>query len=285
MTISSEDYLEVSIRLSPFSEETAEMVMAEVAELPYSAFVSEAPFLKCYIQKEDYRPQELKAVLSGFAEYSPLVSAVPVPPANWNAAWEGSFEPIVVDGAVTIRAPFNENVPRTRYNILIEPKMAFGTGSHHTTCMIISEMLSLRDRIRGGAVLDMGCGTAVLAILAAKMGAAKVTAVDIDAVAARSAWGNARWNRVGTKVEVRCGDASLLQAGSYDVILANINRNILLQDLPTYSRSLKKGGILVSSGFFTSDEAVLAAAAGKAGLERASLRSSDCWCALTFTKR
>ena len=233
--MNSEEYLEVSVRLNPFSEETAEIIMAELSELPFDSFVTEDPFLKCYIQMDSYRASEVKAVLSGFP--GATFTATLVQGQNWNASWEASFEPIVVDRVVTVKAPFNTDVPRTRYNIWIDPKMAFGTGYHHTTYMMMSRLLGLP--VRGSYVCDMGCGTAILGILAAKMGARKVFAVDIDLVAARSAWGNCRWNKVGTRVETACGDASLLQMGTYDILLANIHRNIVIEDMPTYARSLK----------------------------------------------
>ena len=191
--MNSQDYIEVRVRLAPFSEGMAEILTAEIAELPYDTFVTEEPLLKCYIQKELYRPSDLKVVLSGYDSVAGF-EASPVPAANWNRTWEERFSPIVVDGTVTIKAPQNGVVPRTRFNIWIDPAMAFGTGSHHTTYMMMQAMLAREDRIRGHAVLDMGCGTAILGILAAKMGARKVWAIDIDAVAARSAWGNARWN-------------------------------------------------------------------------------------------
>ena len=220
--MNSQEYIEVRVRLDPFSEEMAEVLTAEIAELPYESFVTEAPELKCYIQKDLYQPAHLKAILSGYRCVAGFEAAL-VQGENWNRAWEERFSPIVVDGTVTIKAPQNGAVPRTRFNIWIDPEMAFGTGSHHTTYMMMQAMLEREDRIRGHAVLDMGCGTAILGILAAKMGARKVWAIDIDAVAARSAWGNARWNRVGTRIQTLCGDASLLQMGTYDVILANIH--------------------------------------------------------------
>ena len=279
--MNSEQYLEVSVKLSPFSEETAEIIMAELSELPFDSFVTEDPFLKCYIQKDSYRASEVKAVLSGFPSAS--FTAALVQGQNWNAAWEASFEPIVVDGVVTVKAPFNKDVPRTRYNIWIDPKMAFGTGYHHTTYMMMQRMLALP--VRGAYVVDMGCGTAILAILAAKMGARKVFAVDIDLVAARSAWGNCRWNRVGTRVETACGDASLLQMKTYDILLANIHRNIIIEDMPTYARSLKRGGHLLLSGFYEADVPAVSEAASAAGLVPAGASSRESWACLEFTKR
>ena len=278
---SSDDYLEVSLRLEPFSEGMAEILCAELSELPYDSFLTEEPFLKAYIPREMYNAQALKAVLSGYDCVAGF-SVELMPSRNWNRSWEEGFKPIVVDGVVTIKAPFNGIVPRTRYNIWIDPQMAFGTGSHHTTYMMIQRMLGLG--MKGLSVLDMGCGTAILAILAAKMGARKVFAVDIDAVAARSAWGNARWNRVGTRVETACGDASLLQMATYDVILANIHRNILLDDMGTYERSLRRGGHLLMSGFYETDEPALLERAMGLGLSLVGTSHREGWSCMEFSK-
>lgn len=279
--IDTEQYLEVSVRLDPFSDESAEILMAELSDLPYDSFTVEEPFLKCFIPMAEYRPSDLKVVLSGYG-FASGFTAAPVEGRNWNRNWELSFQPIVVDGTVTVKAPFNTAVPRTRYNIWIDPQMAFGTGYHHTTYMMMQRMLAIS--MRGLSVVDMGCGTAILGILAAKMGAKKVFAVDIDAVAARSAWGNARWNKVGTRIETACGDASLLQMGTYDVILANIHRNIILEDLPTYVRSLRRGGRLLVSGFYEADVPSVSDAAAALGLTLKGSSSREEWACLEFEK-
>ena len=281
--MNSFDYLEVSVKLNPFTEEMADILMAELSQLPFDSFVTEEPFLKCYIQTSDYKASDVKVVLSGYPAAEGF-SAIPVQGQNWNRSWEESFRPIVVDGIVTVKAKFNADVPRTRFNIWIDPQMAFGTGYHHTTYMMMQRMLGIEAAIKGHSVVDMGCGTAILAILAAKMGARKVFAVDIDAVAARSAWGNARWNRVGTRIQTLCGDASLLQMGTYDVILANIHRNIILQDLPTYVRSLRPGGTLLLSGFFEADVPAVTAAAGALGLRPDGLLLREGWACPAFRK-
>ena len=281
--MNTEEYIEVAVRLNPFSEEQAEILMAELSELPFDSFVTEDPFLKCYIQKDQYRPSEVKAVLSGFPSASFTASLVQG--QNWNRLWEESFQPIVVDGVVTVKSPTHADAPRTRFNIWMDPQMAFGTGYHQTTYMMMERMLALESFIRGRSVADMGCGTAILAILAAKMRARKVFAVDIDAVAARSAWGNARWNRVGPRIEVACGDASLLQMATYDVLLANIHRNILLEDMPTYMRSLRRGGHLLLSGFYTADIPVLRDAAEAQGLAFAGRSEREDWACLEFVKK
>ena len=284
--MNSQEYIEVAIKIAPFSEENAEIVTAEVSELPFESFSMEDPFLKCYIQKEHYDAHALKIVLSGVEDYGFDISfnATLMPAVNWNAVWESQFTPIVVDDRCTIKASFHKDLKKTRFNITIDPKMAFGTGHHQTTYMMCRALLQNEDAVKGKVVMDMGCGTAILAILAAKMKAAKVYGIDIDAVAAISAYDNARLNRVGKLMETYCGDASLLQRNSYDVLLANINRNILLQDMPTYALSLHKEGLLFTSGFYVEDMPMLIGTAAANGLEYVSHDSIDNWCCIKFKK-
>ena len=285
--MNSQEYIEVSVKITPYSDENAEIVTAEISELPFESFAAEEPYLKCYIQKELYNQQALKVVLDGVSDYGMEVEFTSnlMPAVNWNAVWESQFTPIVVDGKCTIKASFHEGLKKTRYNITIDPKMAFGTGHHQTTYMMCRALLQNEDAVRGKVVMDMGCGTAVLAILAAKMKAAHVYGVDIDAVAAISAYDNAKLNRVGKVIETYCGDASLLQRNSYDVLLANINRNILLQDIPTYSVCIRKGGLLFVSGFYLEDMPMIVAVAQNAGLEYVSHDTIDNWCCVKFAKK
>ena len=284
--MNSQEYIEVSVKITPYSEENADIVTAEISELPYESFSSEDPFLKCYIQKDLYDPQALKVLLGGLEGYGFDIeySANLMPSVNWNALWESQFTPIIVDGKCTIKASFHEGLKKTRYNITIDPKMAFGTGHHQTTFMMCRALLENEEAVRGKVVMDMGCGTAVLAILAAKMKAAQVYGIDIDAVAAISAYDNARLNRVGKIVETYCGDASLLQRNSYDILLANINRNILLQDIPTYSLCIRQGGLLFVSGFYMEDMPMIVGMAANSGLEYVSHDTIDNWCCIKFIK-
>ena len=284
--MNSQEYIEVAVKITPYTEENAEIVTAEISELPFESFSSEDPFLKCYIQKDMYDAQALKVVLSGLDGLGFTIdhTATLVPPVNWNAVWESQFPPIVVDNTCTIKASFHEGLKKTRFNITIDPKMAFGTGHHQTTYMMCRALLRNEESVRDKVVLDMGCGTAVLAILAAKMKARKVYGIDIDAIAAISAYDNARLNKVGTRIETYCGDASLLQRNTYDVILANINRNILLQDIPTYALSLHKDGLLFVSGFYVEDMPMLIGMAKNSGLEYVSHDSIDNWCCIKFRK-
>ena len=285
--MNSQEYIEVSIRIEPYSDENAEILMAELEELPFESFESENPYLKCYLPKDEYNAQMLRLALSGLEEDSFRVtdfSARLIPATNWNALWESNFTPIVVDGKCTVKASFHKGLKKTRFNITIDPKMAFGTGHHQTTYLMCRALLQHEASVRGKIIMDMGCGTAILAILAAKMGAAHTYGIDIDAVAAVSAFDNARLNRVSRHVETYCGDASLLQMGKYDVLLANINRNILIQDIPTYSRSLRKGGLLFVSGFYTEDLPMIRGVAEACGLVFTESDSMDNWCRAGFRK-
>lgn len=281
--MNSQEYIEVTISIEPFSEEAAEIVEAEIAELPYDSFVVEDGCLKAYIQKEDYDARMLRMLLSGM-DLKTSFTAAYIQPENWNADWEGNFEPIVVEGVITVKPSRCKNVPRTRFNISLSPDMAFGTGHHQTTYMMMSAMLEHEDEIRGCVVFDIGCGTGVLTILAGKMRAKHVHAADLDMVAARSAFFNTRRNLVGPRVDIRCGDASLMQLSTYNVILANIHRNVILMDLRTYARSLKAGGLLFTSGFYDSDVPDICKEAENQGLVLISILSRDGWSCLVFRK-
>ena len=281
------EYIEVSLEIDPFRDEYAEMVTAEISDLGFESYLTEEPYLKAYIPKEQFSEPHLKTVLSLIPETDFKVRHTLnlIPEQNWNALWESSFEPVVIDGRCTIKASFHKGLPRTRYTITIDPKMAFGTGHHQTTSLIIRSMMQSEKDIRDKQVLDMGCGTGILSILAAKMKAAiPVHAIDIDPVAVRSARENARRNRVGDRITTLCGDASLIQAGKYDLIIANINRNIILEDMVTYSRGLRPGGILITSGFYEEDCAMTEAEASRHGLERVSSDTMDRWATVTFKK-
>ncbi len=289
--MNSKDYLEITIQMKPFSEENAEIVEAELSDLPYDMFQIEDNCLKAYIQREDFDAMALKVVLSGL-QFPTTYTTTLVPPTNWNKDWEDQIEPIIIDKSVTVKTEKHKNLTHTRFNITLNPGMAFGTGHHQTTTMMLKAMLRNEQAIRNHQVLDMGCGTGILAVLAAKMGAEHVWAIDIDAVAAHSAFGNMIKNRVSRKVETYCGDASLLQLGKYDIILANIHRNIIMVDMRTYARSLKKGGLLLISGFYESDAIDLLKEAEKNGLHEiqrdcingGELARNEKWCCIELMK-
>ena len=282
------DYIAVHIKITPFSEERAEIVEAEIADLGFDSFTVEAPLLNAFIPKDQFSEPNLKTLLGGFdgGDFTVSHSVELVKEQNWNAVWESDFEPVVVDGQVTVRAPYHKDLPRTRINVVINPQMSFGSGHHQTTSMMIGQLLAEGKALRGKAVLDMGCGTGILAIVAAKLGAAvPVHAVDIDPTCVRSAQANARRNRVPHKIITVCGDASVLIRGQYDYVLANINRNILLADMASYVRALKpRGGRVFLSGFYEADIPMLLEAAAKFGLAETGRRVTDDWALLVLQK-
>lgn len=282
------DYIAVHILIEPFSEERAEIVEAEISDLGFDSFTVEEPYLNAFIPKEQISLPDLKTMLSAFssADFNLSYTTELIPEQNWNAVWESDFEPVVVAGKVTVKAVYHKDLPRTRYNITINPEMSFGSGHHQTTCMMIEGLLAEGDELKGKAVLDLGCGTGILAIAAAKLGAGvPVHAVDIDPVCVRSAYANARRNRVGKKIVTVRGDASVIQKGQYDLILANINRNILLNDMSTYVRGLKpQGGRIFLSGFYTADIPVLVEKAAGLGMRHVFTRSQDDWAMIVLEK-
>ena len=282
------DYIAVHIKIEPFSEERAEIVEAEITDLGFDSFTVEEPLLNAFIPADQFSEPNLKTMLSAFdgADFQISHTVELVKEQNWNAAWERDFEPVVVGGEVTVRATYHKDLPRTRYNIVIDPQMSFGSGHHQTTTMMVEQLLESRKALKGKAVLDMGCGTGILAITAAKLGAAvPVHAVDIDPRCCRSTVANARRNRVPHKLVTVCGDASVLIRGQYDFILANINRNILLADMASYVRALKpQGGHIFLSGFYTADIPMLLEKAASLGLSEVSRRSREDWALLVLKK-
>lgn len=294
------DYIEVAFEITPFSEEIAECITAEIAELGFESFYTEEPFLKGYIQQEVYNPAHLKCLLSGYMNLEGIkvsYSANLIKAQNWNAVWEAGFEPIVMDNAVTVKASFHK-MPLTKYNIRIDPNMAFGTGHHQTTSMMLKTLLMLNGEgaeklpacdwksMRNKQVLDMGTGTGVLGFLAAKMKAKRpVHAIDVDLNAVNSAKDNAWKNRLHEATHILYGDASLIQADKYDLILANINRNILLEDMSTYARGMRAGGILAMSGFYTGDIPLLMEEAARQGLVFVHQMEIEGWACLLLRKK
>lgn len=315
------DYIELKIEIIPFKEEHAEIVEAMLAELPFEAFTINNPYLCCYIKKDDFKIQQVKIILSYF-DHSPdfrlLYQQNLIMDQNWNREWEKNFTPIRFGDLVTIKAPFHKNVPKTKYNIKIEPRMAFGTGHHQTTllmicaiCLLAGEDISLFPKeiaisfsdnfhlpqsthtgqkninlLSNKDILDMGTGTGLLAILCAKLKAKRpVDAVDIDINAVNSALTNVWMNRFGQAIDVMCGDSAIIENRLYDYIFANINRNALLEDLPIYSESIDHNGIITFSGFYTQDIDILTKAAQPLGLDFVCKLELDGWAAIMLKKQ
>ncbi len=245
-------YKKVTVRLSPMDETASALVQMELGERGFEAFVDNETGFEGYIQTQDFDDATMAGVETGVEGVTMEWEAEDAPDADWNEEWEReSFTPIDIDGRLTIRAPGHPRGPQGAVEVLIDPRMAFGSGHHETTRMIVRWLLD--NDLRGKSVVDMGCGTGVLGIAAKKLGAGRVTAVDIDEWSVRNAESNARLN--GTEMEVRQGDAATPadEEGGSDIVLANINRNVLLAGIPLFAKSIKQGGALVMSGFLCDD--------------------------------
>jgi len=245
------NYLEFNFEIEPL-QPWNEILMAELIEIGFDSFTEEHDGILAYIQKETFKEEELKEVhLLQNPEIKISYTFQEMPNINWNEEWEKNFSPINVEDKVSIRAEFhgNQNLP---HEIIIQPKMSFGTGHHATTYLMIQQMLDMN--FENKTVLDMGCGTSVLAIFAKQQGAGKTVAIDIDEWSVENSIENAARNSV--ELEISQGTAENLGSENFDIILANINRNILISDIPTYVSVLNSGGQLLLSGlcFFDVDD-------------------------------
>lgn len=267
------DYVELNVRVG--DPELAEILTAELAELPYESFQTEDEVLKAYIPRERLADcmTRTDALLARYGLSERRYIAIES--QNWNALWERNFTPVDVDGRVLIRAPFHESRPGYEMEAVVMPRMAFGSGHHATTCLMVSALCDLPLAGRRG--LDMGCGTGVLAIVAAGRGAASVDAVDIDEWAEANCRENAAANALGDRIVPMLGDVRRVAGRTYDFIAANINRNILTVDMPAYADLLVTGGDLLMSGFLEEDVPVVEARARACGLEPVGVRRRDGW--------
>ena len=256
-----------------------EILTAELGFAGFESFVETETGVTAYIQKEDWNPDILDDIqVLKSEEFAINYTFNEIEQTNWNAEWESNFNPIVVDGVCAVRAPFHD-IPDTEYDIIIEPKMSFGTGHHETTHMMIQYIL--KNDFEGKHVLDMGCGTGVLAILAEKRGATTIDAIDIDNWCYLNSLENVGRNNC-QNISVYEGDASLLKGKKYDVIIANINRNILLEDMNTYINCLNDNGTLLLSGFYQSDIPSIENECVKYGLKLDETIEKNNWVSLKF---
>ena len=278
-------YIEVTITLNPVDPYRDLLVDALGNEGPYDSFVETPNGLKAYVPADQFEEDWLKSRIDDLKQFSILNSQFSIqemPDKNWNEEWEKQHQPVLVEAdngkKIWVRAPFHEHRTDVDYEIEIEPKMSFGTAHHATTYMMLSYLAELH--MEGLRVLDMGCGTAVLGILAKMRGAAYVEGIDIDEWAYNNAMENVQRN--GVEMTIRIGDASLLanQSDKFDLIIANINRNILLNDMASYAAVLNAGGTLLLSGFYESDIPALQQHAESLGLHLCQTKSRQSWAAL-----
>ncbi len=273
-------YIELTILVHDAFE--AEMLIAELSDFPFDSFQEEDGALKAYIPAAAL-PDCKGAVDRMLAERGITgVRYIEIETQNWNAVWESQFSPVEVEGKLVIRAPFHEPAGGDIREIIIMPKMSFGTGHHATTWLVSAEMTE--HDFTGKRVLDMGSGTGVLAILAAKMGAVAVDAVDIDEWAYNNSVENIELNGVSDVVRPVLGNVSAIREKHYDTVLANINRNILLADMPAYVASLNPGGELIVSGILEADIEAIERRAVELGLWPSGQRLREGWAVLSFRK-
>ncbi|MDY3068583.1 MAG: 50S ribosomal protein L11 methyltransferase [Parabacteroides sp.] len=258
-----------------------DILAAVLGEVGFESFTENENGLQAYISEKVYNEDAIKEVLASFpidgVEFNYTTSYVES--RDWNEEWEKNyFKPIKINNDCIIRASFHEDEPGYKYNIIIDPKMAFGTGNHATTFLMISEMLKLD--LEGKELLDMGCGTAVLAILAKLKNASRVVAIDIDEWAYNNAIENIKLNHT-EEIQTALGGAEKIdEFGKFDIIFANINRNILLNDMHVYKTHLKDGGTLFMSGFYTEDIPAISEECNKNGLNLVSYSEKDHWVAV-----
>ncbi|MFZ4670746.1 MAG: 50S ribosomal protein L11 methyltransferase [Flavobacterium sp.] len=271
-------YLGFHFSVAP-KELGSEILIAELGEKPFESFIETTDGFSAYIQKNLYTNDLIDDIyLFQSSEFNISYTIEEIDQVNWNEEWEKNFEPIDVDGKCHIRAPFH---PKTtaEYDIVIEPKMSFGTGHHETTHMMIQHLLE--TDVADLKTLDMGCGTAILAILAEMKGAKPIDAIDIDNWCYLNSIENAERNNCH-EIRVYEGDATLLEDKNYDVIIANINRNILLNDMQHYVDCLNKDGILLLSGFYTEDIPFIDASCTEKGLTFVKKFERNKWVSLKY---
>ena len=274
------EYIELSCTLRN-DEGLQDILIAKLSEIGFESFVENDEVLLAYIQGELYDEQLLKEIFVGHLFHDVQYLMTQIEERNWNAEWESNYPFVLIDERCMVRAPFHERNTNVEFDIVIEPKMSFGTAHHETTSQMLE--LLLDEDIAGLNILDMGCGTGVLAILARMKGAGSVTAVDNNEWAYENAVENMKRNGINDQAII-LGDATVLEGKTFNLILANINRNILLKDMHYYYDCLTDGGKLFMSGFYEADLPAIKAEAVRLGMKFVKHHSSNDWVAAVFTR-
>ena len=277
------DYFELKFKISNDSETIGDILSAELAEIGFESFVNNEKDFLAYIPANLYNESLIKPIIEDIPVKADIdFEANLIKGKNWNEEWEKNyFQPIIIGNDCVIRSSFHQNVPKAKYEILIDPKMSFGTGHHETTSLVIAEIL--KADLKGKSVLDMGCGTCILGILSSMRGANPILAIDIDEWCYENSLENLKLNNI-SNIEVKQGDAKLLENKHFDVILANINRNILLNDIKTYVKCLSAGGELYMSGFYENDIPVIEKECNKYSLRLSHYEKKNNWVVVKFVK-
>lgn len=274
------NYLEATIEVNA---DFAEILIAELAEIGFDTFLENDNGLQAYITEDLFHDQSFKRLMEDYSVKTTLFYTLKgIEKQNWNAEWEKSFAPIEVNDQIRVRATFHETKGGIPYEIIITPKMSFGTGHHETTSQVMELQLEVDHKDK--KVLDVGTGTGILAILAEKLGASQIRAFDIDEWSVENTLENIELNNCH-KITVGQGTIKDEVKDEYDIVIANINRNILLDELETYSSFLKKGGILILSGFYEKDGPDIEAECVQHGLKKVKLISKKDWAAVVYNKQ
>ena len=276
-------YFEVTFTTNPCNETVNDVVSALAGEIGFESFVEWENGVQAYVQQSLFDEEALKEMVANFPLPDTQITYTiqEAEDKDWNEEWEKNFfQPIVIGDRCCIHSTFHKDTPQTEYEILINPQMAFGTGHHETTSSIINELLDAE--LEGKSVLDMGCGTSILAILASMRGANPVTAIDIDDWCVNNSRDNIELNGI-SNITVELGDANLLKGKDpFDVIIANINRNILLADMAQYAACMHAGSELYMSGFYVQDIPAIQEKAESLGMEFIHHREKNNWAAVKF---
>lgn len=279
-----QDYIELRIDSTPCNENITDLLAAFLCDVGFESFVSDTSGLTAYIKKELYEEANIKEIIDNFPMTAHMQYNVEeVKGEDWNEEWEKNyFQPIIIGNRCVVHSTFHKDIPVAEYDIVIDPKMAFGTGHHSTTSNMMKYILD--SEMEGKSVIDMGTGTGILAILSKMRGASKVTGIEIDPFACENAIENVALNHVDVKI--LCGDATTLEKlEPADYFFANINRNVITDDISNYAKSLKSGGIMYLSGFYKEDIPIVSASATKENLELVSTLEDNNWVALKLVKR
>lgn len=277
------EYIKTIINISPAEEWIRDVISAQLADAGYDSFVETENGLEAYISAKLLNVDDVKSVLENYSDsFAFNVEHETIKDQNWNEVWEKNyFKPLVVADKCVVRAPFHAEYPKAEYEIVIEPNMAFGTGNHETTSMMLEVIID--HDFENKTVLDMGCGTGILGILASMKGAEKITAIDIDEWSFSGTKENATLNSI-QNIDVKLGDASLLGNEKYDFIFANIHKNVLIEDMAAYAQNLNSAGKIFLSGFYETDLNDITEAAKKNGLRYVKHHKKNNWVVAVMEK-
>lgn len=275
------NYTKISFTLNPDNQENREILIAVLSDLTFESFNESEDCVMGYIPGESVYLSEIKEITTTLP-FSVDIENEMIPDQNWNEVWEKNyFKPLLIGNRCLVRAPFHTEYEPAEFELVIEPKMAFGTGNHETTTLVAEQILKMD--LEGKTVLDMGCGTGILGMLASLKGAKSVTAIDIDTWSFESTVENSRLNNI-FNIEAKLGDASLLGSETYKIIFANIQKNVIIKDLPAYNSVLQSGGNIYLSGFYTQDMPDIKRKAESLGLIETGYQEKNNWVVYSFKK-